>query len=81
MVIKIFKNRFKNHKAYDLETWYETLGPGPIIVCITDEPRLTLIYFPARSSHICVYMGKMLESHLIGTLTIIYLSDKSSMFI
>ena len=40
---------------------------GPIIVCLNDDPRLTLNYFTARSNLVsyAFIWGKLLESHLM----------------
>ena len=42
-------------------------GLGPIIFCSNDDPRLTLIYFTARSNLVsyAFIWGKLLESHLM----------------
>ena len=48
--------------------WYVALWTqGPIIVASSDEPRLTLTYFTARSNLVpyAFIWGKLLESHLM----------------
>ena len=40
----------ENRRADFHETWYETSGLLPIIVCINDDSGVTLTYFTARSN-------------------------------
>ena len=45
-----FTNLLQNQKADNLWAWYVAFGMCPYQDCINDDPRLTLIYFTARSN-------------------------------
>ena len=47
---KNLKNLLQNRRADFHETWYVALGTPAYIVCINDDPGVTLTYFTARSN-------------------------------
>ena len=52
-MVKTLKNLFlQNRQANFHETWYVASGILPIIVCINDDPGVTLTYFTARSNFV-----------------------------